>query len=469
MSEGSEAELVVCGRRVVTPEGVRPARVCIEAGVIRAVEELEPGDRVSDLPAAPDTSNRVIDAGDAVVMAGVVDTHVHVNEPGRTDWEGFRSATDAAAAGGVTTLVDMPLNCSPVTTDVAALEAKAASAEGRCRVDVGFWGGAVPGNVADLAPLADAGVLGFKCFLCPSGLDEFPPLGAEGLEEALAVVAALDRPLLVHAELPERLREPDVAADGRTDASTAYADYLATRPPEADVEAVALLVRGARETEARVHVVHLAASAALEPIRRGRGEGVAVTVETCPHYLTFAAEEVPDGDARFKCAPPIREAREREALWRALDEGAIDLVASDHSPCPPAMKATADGGFHGAWGGIASIQLSLPATWTAARDRGHGVADLARWMCEGPARLAGLEGRKGRIAPGLDADLVIWEPEEEWTVRGADLRHRHPVTPYEGRTLAGRVRRTLVRGETVYEEGRLGETRPGRTLRRRAA
>ena len=471
MPHAPETDLVVEGRRVVTPSGVRPARVRVAGGVIRAVEPLEGDDGAET---APDPSTRArtegrpgvrrVDAGDAVVFPGVVDTHVHVNEPGRTEWEGFRSATDAAAAGGVTTLVDMPLNCSPVTTTAEALAAKAARAEGRCRVDVGSWGGAVPGNAAELAPMARAGARGFKAFLCPSGLEAFPPLEPSDLDEALAAVAGTGLPLLVHAELPSRLREADAAAD-----PASYAAYLETRPPEAEVAAIELLLDAAGAAGARVHVVHLAAAAGLAPIRRARERGVAVTVETCPHYLTFEAEEVPDGATAFKCAPPIRGREDREALWEGLAAGEIDLVATDHSPCPPPMKAPERGDFRDAWGGIASLQLSLAATWTAARARGHGLVELARWLCEGPARLAGLEGRKGRIAPGCDADLVVWDPDAAWTVRGAELHHRHPITPYEGRTLSGRVERTYVRGEPVFADGGLADGRPGRWIGREAA
>lgn len=476
MSRASEADLIVRGRRVVTPDGVRPARVRVSGGVIRSVEALDPEAAAAPRDATgPDgtagpgeapgsgAATREVDAGDAVVMPGVVDTHVHVNEPGRTDWEGFRSATDAAAAGGVTTIVDMPLNCSPVTTSAEALTEKAERAAGRCRVDYGFWGGAIGGNEDELGGLAEAGVLGFKAFLCPSGIDEFPHLDRRELDETLAAVARLGSTLLVHAEHPARLADP-----GGPDL-TRYAVHLAARPPEAEVEAIDLLARGAAETGARVHVVHLSAAGGVGPVRRARAEGVGVSVETCPHYLTFVAEEIPPGATSFKCAPPIREGANREALWRALGRGEIDLVASDHSPCPPEMKDPAGGDFRTAWGGVASLQLALAATWTEARARGHGLEDLVRWMCEGPARLAGLAERKGRIAPGWDADLVVWDPDGEWTVRGTELHHRHPVTPYEGRTLAGRVERTFVRGVEVYEEGRLAEERPGRWLRREAA
>ncbi len=408
----------------------------------------------------------VIDAGDHLVMPGVVDSHVHVNEPGRTEWEGFTTATRAAVAGGVTTLVDMPLNSIPATTSVAALEAKREAARGRVRVDVGFWGGVVPGNSGELAALHEAGVLGFKAFLAPSGVDEFPHVGEAELRPAMRELARLGAVLLVHAEDPSVLdrAEPVWKAPGASDRS--YRTYLASRPPEAETAAIELVLRLCRELGTRVHVVHLATGAALPALAAARAEGLPVTVETCPHYLTFAAEEIADGATAWKCAPPIREAAEREALWRALGRGEIDLVASDHSPAPPALKGLDSGDFRRAWGGIASLQLALPAVWTAARERGHRPEALVPWMCTGPARLAGLVGRKGAIAPGYDADLVVWDPEASFEVRPEDLHHRHPVTPYAGRTLFGRVVRTFVRGVEVFRDGEIVGDPAGELLRR---
>jgi allantoinase len=391
----------------------------------------------------------LVEAGEAVVFPGLVDTHVHVNEPGRTEWEGFETATRAAAAGGVTTVLDMPLNSIPPTTSVAALETKRAAARSRCSVDMGFLGGVIPGNTAELAPLHAAGVFGFKCFLCPSGVDEFPAVSAGNLRTAAPALAELDALLMVHAEWPPALEQAGEPVGDRRH----YNTWLATRPVGAETEAVRFLIGLARETGLRIHIVHVSAPETVELITQARAEGVRITAETCPHYLGFAAEEIPDGATEYKCAPPIRESGSREGLWAALAQGQLDAVVSDHSPAPPTMKLRTEGDFLRAWGGIASLQLRLPAVWTAARARGHSPASLASWLCAGPAHLAGLAGRKGAIAPGNDADLVLWRPEEEFVVTAADLRHRHSITPWLGRTLAGVVEATYLRGEQVYARG----------------
>jgi allantoinase len=422
----------------------------VRDGTIAGIGDYDGG------PAGGDT----IDAGDLVISPGIVDTHVHVNEPGRTEWEGFEHATRAAAAGGVTTIVDMPLNSVPATTTLAALETKRAAARDRCVVDVGFWGGVVPGNHADLPALAHAGVLGFKCFLVPSGVDEFAHVSEQDLRAALPVLRDVDRPLLVHAEWPEALQPIDPAADPRR-----YATWLGSRPPACETTAIAMLIDAARESRAHVHVVHLAAASAIDELRRARREGVRITVETCPHYLFFAAEEIPNGETPLKCAPPIRDRRNREDLWRGLLQGDIDLVATDHSPAPPALKQIESGDFVRAWGGIASLQLGLAAVWTAGRERGADLSALARWLSAAPARLAGLDRYKGAIAPGLDADLVIWDPDAEWLVEPVRLHHRHAITPYGGRRLRGRVVRTVLRGETICDLGVIGSPR-GRLLSR---
>jgi len=386
------------------------------------------------------TADRVVDLGDdEVLLPGLVDTHVHVNEPGRTEWEGFATATRAAAAGGVTTIVDMPLNSVPPTVDAASLSAKREAAAGRCHVDVGFWGGAVPDNLGRLRPLHDAGVFGFKCFLLPSGVDEFPALDGAGLRTAMAEVAAFDGLLIVHAEDADLV---DAAPEPR---GSSYARFLASRPPAAEEAAIAQVVAAARDTGGRAHVLHLADADALAVLGPARHDGVRVSVETCPHYLTFAAEEVPDGATELKCCPPIREADHRERLWDGLGSGDVDCVVSDHSPSTPELKLPGDGDFGSAWGGISSLQLSLPAVWTAARERGVALTDVVGWMAERPAALSGLT-RKGRIATGCDADLVVVAPDEYWVVDPAELHHRHPVTPYAGRTLSGIVRRSWVRG-----------------------
>jgi allantoinase len=455
-------DLILCGRRVITPEGVRPATVHVRAGRIERVGLLE------EAPAGA----AVIDCGDSVLMPGVVDTHVHINEPGRTEWEGFETATRAAAAGGVTTLVDMPLNSIPATTTREALRAKVASASGKLRVDVGLWGGVVPANSRDpreLEGLLDGGVLGFKAFLVPSGVDEFGHVGEADLRAAMPILARRGAVLLAHAELPGPIdRAAEVwngAGPGELSGYVSdYGRYLRSRPDAAEVEAVELLVRLCRESGCRVHIVHVASAEVLPVLRRAREEGLPITAETCPHYLTFAAEEIPDGAVTFKCAPPIRSGDNRERLWEALREGVLDLVATDHSPCPPAMKLIDSGDFRGAWGGISSLQLALPAVWTGARERGFTMEDVAAWMCAAPALLAGLAGRKGAIAPGYDADLVIWDPEASFTVEPERLHHRHKLTPYAGRTLYGVVRRTLLRGETIYQDGELVEAPRGRLL-----
>jgi allantoinase len=430
--------LTIRGERVVLPDGVRPAALLVRDGKIVRVGAYH--EQAQAIP--------VLDAGPLVIMPGLVDTHVHFNEPGRTEWEGVDSGTRAAAAGGVTTVVDMPLNSIPPTTTVVGLEEKLRAARARCHVDVGFWGGVVPGNTSHLAPLARAGVLGFKCFLSPSGVDEFEHVSEADLREALPVLAAIDRPLLVHAEWPAELRDPEPGADPHE-----YRTWLATRPPRAEVSAVERLIRLAREYNARIHVVHLATGAALDALRAARAEGIRISAETCPHYLSFCAEEIPARATAFKCAPPIRERVEQEALWAALAAGEISLVATDHSPAPAAIKKVAEGDFLDGWGGIASIQVSLPAMWTHASRRGFALEDIAHWMAEAPARLAGLSD-KGRIAAGCDADLVFWDPDGEFIVDPATLHHRHPITPYAGQCLRGVVHQTLLRGHTIYEEGR---------------
>lgn len=434
--------LVVRSQRVVLPDGVRPASIAIADGRIAAVAGY--ADRFDGA--------REMDAAGAVVLPGLVDTHVHVNDPGRADWEGFEHATRAASAGGVTTIVDMPLNSVPATTTVAALAAKREAARGRCHVDVGFWGGVVPGNRRELEPLAGAGVLGFKCFLVPSGVEEFGHVGEADLCDALPILASLGMPLLAHAELPELLEWPDPEADPR-----AHRTWADSRPPVAESAAVHLLLRLSSQFEAHVHVVHLAAADALPLLRRAREAGTQVTVETCPHYLTFAGEDVPDGATAFKCAPPLRSRVNRESLWRALAAGDIDMIASDHSPAPPALKSIDSGDFIAAWGGIASLQLGLSAVWTGLAERSGSFADLARWLSTNPAALAGLADRKGAIAVGLDADLVVWDPDAAGDVDPARLYHRHPITPYAGRRLRGRVLTTLLRGEVVFD----GEIRGG--------
>lgn len=450
-------DLVVVGRRVVTPEGERPAAVHVARGAIQAVTA----------PEAVPAGAPVLDAGDLVVLPGLVDTHVHLNDPGRTTWEGFETATRAAAAGGVTTLVDMPLNSIPPTTTLEGLRAKLDALEAKASVDVALCGGLVPSNPLGLAELFREGVVAFKCFLAESGVDEFQHVHEAELRAGMRELAKIDAPLFVHAELPEPLSEGEKAALGLD--PRAYATYLASRPRRAEDAAVELVLRLAKETGARAHVVHLSSSDALATFRRARDEQVNLTVETCPHYLTFAAEEIPDGATAFKCAPPIRESENRDKLWDALREGMIDQVVTDHSPSTVELKCSGSGDFMKAWGGISSLQLGLAAVWTEARKRGARVTDVARWMSEAPARLAGLAGRKGRIAPGHDADLVFWDPDAVFTVDANTLEHRNKITPYQDRALTGLVHRTILRGETVYERGQsspFGASRRGRWVRR---
>jgi allantoinase len=386
-----------------------------------------------------------------VVAPGIVDPHVHVNEPGRTDWEGFDTATRAAAAGGVTTIIDMPLNSVPATSDVAALEQKRDAARGRCHVDVGFWGGIVPDNEDHIGDLIAAGVRGFKCFLTPSGVEEFASVDEASLRRALPLLsraAGTSRPLLVHAEAPSRLKPP-------SGAPRAYSTYLATRPARAEVEAIQLIAALAGEYHVAAHIVHVSSAEGLAAAARARTDGVQMTAETCPHYLTFAADEVPDGATAFKCAPPLREARHREALWNGLRDGTCSMVASDHSPAPPSMKCVGTGDFLRSWGGIASLELSLAAVWTGAAVRGFSVGDLTRWLSERPAILSGLGDRKGAIRAGCDADLVLWDPDARFDVEPDRLQQRHKLTPYAGRRLNGVVHATYVRGVCVWRSGRL--------------
>jgi len=427
--------LLIRSLRVVLPGGVQSASIEIRDGRISAIG---PYDRAADH-----------DAGEKYILPGLVDTHVHINEPGRTEWEGFASATRAAAAGGITTLVDMPLNNLPETTTVANLRAKESAARGQCLVDYGFWGGVVSDNQQHIAALAAAGVLGYKCFLVHPGIDGFTMVTREQLEAAMPVVAASGLPLLTHAELPGPIQEASKnPGDGKR-----YSNYLASRPDDAEVQAIRLMIELCRQYRCRVHIVHLSSVEALPDLRAARAEGLPITVETCPHYLHFAAEDIADGATEFKCAPPIRSRANRERLWQALADGVIDLIATDHSPCLPEMKTRDAGDFLQAWGGIASLQLSLPIVWTEARRRGFPIEQVARWMSAEPAKLAGLRHRKGSIQVGHDADLVVFDPNATQRVDAAGLRHRHPITPYHGETLEGIVETTFVRGEKVYHRG----------------
>jgi allantoinase len=428
-------------RRVVTPDAVRPVAILVEGDRIQAVVAL------SEIPPQAE----VHDFGENAILPGLVDSHVHINDPGRADWEGFETATRAAAASGYTLLVDMPLNCQPATTNVAALEAKRTAAQGRCRVDWMPWGGVVADNPHDIEPLANAGVPGFKCFIIHPGIDGFTMVTEPQLRAALPHISRTGLPLLVHAELPAPI---DSATANLANADwSLYETYLQSRPEEAELSAIRMLLSLCREFKFRLHIVHLSASAALPDLRAARSEGLPVTVETCPHYLHLTAETIPKGATLFKCAPPIRNRENREQLWQALRDGTIDLVATDHSPCPPEMKRLAEGNFRTAWGGIASLSVALPLMHTEATKRGFSLTDLARWMAQSPAKLAGCHARKGRLAAGYDADFVVFDPESEFTVTEDRLYYRHPVSPYLGEKLRGVVKATYLRGKKVFSNG----------------
>jgi allantoinase len=484
--------LTLRSQRVVLPDGVRPASIEIEDGRITAIVPLPPDPLPPDpfppdpfspgplppgpfppgpfppgplptpaLPTRPVPSRPfpsrdrkgavVLDAGDKYILPGLVDTHVHINEPGRTEWEGFQTATRAAAAGGYTTLVDMPLNNLPETTTVENLRAKESAAHGQCLVDYGFWGGVVADNQQHIVELAKAGVLGYKCFLVPPGIEGFTMVTRSQLEAAMPFVAKTGLPLLTHAELPG----PIEAATNKLRSRDwkQYSTYLASRPDAAEAEAIRMMIDLSRQFGCHVHIVHLSSVEALADLKTARAEGLPITVETCPHYLHFAAEDIADGATAFKCAPPIRLRANRERLWQALKDGDIDLIATDHSPCLPEMKTRGDGSFLEAWGGIASLQLALPVIWTEAQRRSIPIEKVAQWMSGQPAKLAGLDHRKGAIKVGHDADLLIFDPAASSRVDPTRLHHRHPITPYAGETLQGLVETTFLRGNKIYDNG----------------
>ncbi|HTB95358.1 MAG TPA: allantoinase AllB [Candidatus Sulfotelmatobacter sp.] len=457
ISGGSSGEtnVIVRGNRVVTPDGERAATIHIKDGLITKVSDFN------------DVSHATViyEARDFAIMPGLVDTHVHINEPGRTEWEGFSTATRAAAAGGITTLIEMPLNSIPATTSVGAFQEKLAATAGKLSVDVGFWGGVVPGNARELPALWEAGCFGFKCFLIDSGVKEFASVVESDLRDALPVLARMGAPLLVHAELPGPI-ESAAKIRAANASGKSHQTWLESRPRAAENDAIALLLRLASEFGVRIHIVHLSSADAIPQIQGAKASGRPLSVETCPHYLMFTSEEIPNGATMFKCAPPIRERENRERLWAGLRDATIDMIATDHSPCPPEMKRPEIGDFLDAWGGIASLQLSLPGVWKEAKPRGFSLMHLSRWLCETPARLAGLAHKKGSIAPGRDADLVIWNPEAGFKVDPTELHHRHKLTPYAGRDLMGIVEATFLRGQKIFDRGNFCAAPAGRILLR---
>ena len=427
--------LAIISQRVLTPKGERPAAILIQEEKIMDVVSIS--EIPSDCP--------VEDMKNDVVMPGLVDTHVHINEPGRTDWEGFETATKAAAAGGITTLVDMPLNCIPVTTTVDALNEKIAATKNQLWVDCGFYGGLIPDNLQDIESLADAGVLGFKAFLSHSGIDEFPNINEKHLREALPIFANKGIPVLVHAELENGATQSE-------DHST-YKSFQDSRPKSWENNAVKLLIQLSKEFDARIHIVHLSSADILAEIAQTRNDGYPISVETCPHYLHFSSEHISDGDTRFKCAPPIWESDNKEKLWSGLENGLINFITSDHSPCTAELKNLEVGDFEKAWGGISSIQFTLPVIWTECKTRGYSMDQLINWMSKQPAKFIGKDQQKGQISPGFDADLVCWNPGEKYIIQKEAIHHKNKLTPYEGESLYGVVNTTFLRGQKVYENG----------------
>ena len=442
--------LALRSQRVVTPDGERAATILIQNGQITSLLPFDA--EVSDAT--------LVDVGARAVLPGVIDPHVHINEPGRTDWEGFHTATRAALAGGLTTLVDMPLNSAPVTTSVAHLALKRAATTGQLHTNVGFWGGVVPGNAAEIEPLIAAGVLGFKAFLTHSGIDDFPNVTEADLRRVMPILARHQLPLLVHCELSE-----DDDAWKQND-HRSYQNYLASRPKSWEDEAIALMIRLCEEFNCPVHIVHLSSANSIAPIAAAKAKGLPLTVETGQHYLYFNAEDIADGQTQFKCAPPIREKANNDQLWAALQAGLIDFVATDHSPAPPDLKQLESGDFTTAWGGIASLQLALPVLWTAARRRGATLNDLARWLSENPAKLIGKSSTKGRIAGGYDADLLVLDPDQSFVVEAGRLEHKHKVSPYICQELWGVVEQTFLGGKQVFARPEFTQLNQGQLLTR---
>ncbi|XP_044526835.1 allantoinase, mitochondrial-like [Gracilinanus agilis] len=455
MEAGSQVT-VIRSSRVVVDDAVVPAEIVIDGG--RIAEILPVGSTV------PSQGEKVLDVGHLVVMPGIVDSHVHINEPGRTAWEGFHSATRAAAAGGITTLVDMPLNCQPPTTTLSNLYTKLQAARRQCHVDVAFWGGLIPGNAAELKPMMKAGVPGFKCFLIDSGVEEFPNVGIKDLHVAMRELQGTDCVLLFHAEEDVDLEKSGLGSGGGGPEPSEYRTFLASRPDAMEVEAIRTVSELCLQYKVRCHIVHLSTARALPIIREARRKGAPLTVETTHHYLSLAAQHVPPGGTQYKCCPPIRSKHNQDQLWKALQDGNIDLVISDHSPCTADLKHLESGDFLQAWGGISSLQLGLPLFWTSARHRGFSLHDVVKFMCKNPAKLSGLEAQKGSLRPGQDADLVIWDPEKEFEVKESMIQHKNKLTPYLGFRLHGEVFATVVHGNLVYLNGEFSPVPQGNLL-----
>ena len=428
-------DFAIASQKVLTLEGEKPAAILIKGEKILDVVSIE------NIPENCPTE----DMGNNMIMPGLVDAHVHINEPGRTDWEGFETATKAAAAGGITTIVDMPLNCIPVTTTVDALNQKIIATKDQLWIDCGFYGGLIPDNIQDLESLADAGVLGFKAFLSPSGIDEFPNISEKHLREALHILAKKGIPVLVHAELENGATSSE---ENKT-----YKYFQESRPKSWENNAIKLLIQLCREFNVHIHIVHLSSADILPEIAQTRKDGFPLTVETCPHYLHFSSERISDGDTRFKCAPPIWNGENRENLWAGLEEGIINFITSDHSPCTPELKNLEAGNFEKAWGGISSIQFALPVIWTECKQRGYSLEQLINWMSNQPAKFIGKDQQKGQISPGFDADLVCWNPDKKYIIKKEAIHHKNKLTPYEGESLYGVVNATFLRGQKVYENG----------------
>lgn len=441
-------DIAIKSKRIITPVGEIEGIVIVEAGVIiDVVESLDIND------------NRVIDVGDKALMPGVIDPHVHINEPGRTEWEGFDTATKAALSGGITALVDMPLNSSPVTTTPAAFKKKISAVKGQLHTNCGFWGGVIPGNENDIEPLIDEGVLGFKAFLTHSGIDEFPNVTEYDLRKVMPIIAKHGLPLLVHCELTSPLSVGEKTG-------VRYQNYLNSRPRKWEDDAIALMIRLCEEYNCRVHIVHLSSSDSIDQIAKAKQKKLPLTVETGQHYLYFNAEQIKDGQTQFKCAPPIREKENNDKLWHALQEGIIDFVATDHSPSTPELKELDSGDFMKAWGGIASLQFALPTLWTAAKKRNCDVTDIAKWLCENPAKLIGRQNCKGKIQKGFDADIIIWDEKKSFTVTEEIIQHKHKITPYLDEELFGLIEQTYLAGEKVFDTGKFLHLNRGKIILR---